>query len=185
VKSKQEIDMKSVFFILAIISATLAPTAFAGEETKKHEHPPVTMPGQFETLKQLVGTWEGKSDMGQGEQTMQVVYELTSGGTAIIETLMPGTPHEMVSVYHKDGNSLAMTHYCALGNQPHMKLKQADARHLSFEMDQQQGLASADEAHMHGLTLTLKDKNTLQQDWTHYEGGKSTQTVTFVLNKKT
>lgn len=176
--------MKRVLFVLSMMLLPMAQTAFAGENNEKHEHPPVVMPKQFETLKQLLGTWEGKSDMGQGEQTMRVVYELTSGGTAIIETLMPGTPHEMVSVYHKDGDSVAMTHYCALGNQPHMKLKQADDQHLTFEMDQPRGIASTDEAHMHGLTLTLKDKSTLQQDWVHYEKGKATQTVTFVLNRK-
>jgi hypothetical protein len=172
--------MKIVFLGLSILLAALAQPALAGED---HHHA-VTMPKQFETLKQLVGTWEGKSDMGKGEQTMRVVYALTSGGTAITETLMQGTPHEMVSVYHKAGDSLAMTHYCALGNQPYMKLKQTDDRQLIFEMEKAQGLTSADEAHMHGLTLTLKDKNTLQHDWSHYEGGKATQTVTFVLHKK-
>jgi hypothetical protein len=179
--------MKRVLFVLSLLLLPAVQTAFAGEKHEKHEkheHPPVVMPKQFENLKQLLGTWEGKSDMGQGEQTMQVNYKLTAGGTAIIETLMPGTPHEMVSVYHKDGNSVAMTHYCALGNQPHMKLKQSDDKNIVFEMDKSQGISSDDEAHMHGLTLTLKDKNTLQQDWVHYQGGKATQTVTFVLNKK-
>jgi hypothetical protein len=173
--------MRTLLVALSILLLPVAQTASAGEQ---HEHPPVAMPQQFDTLKQLVGTWEGKTDMGGEQKTMQVVYELTSGGTAIIETMMPGTPNEMVSVYHEDGKSLAMTHYCALGNQPHMKLKQADDKSLSFEMDKQQGITSSDEAHMHALTLTLKDKNTLQQDWAHYEKGKATQTVTFVFNKK-
>lgn len=172
--------MKTIFFAFGILLAAAQP-ALAGKDDHQHA---VTMPEEFETLKQLVGTWEGKSDMGKGEQTMRVVYALTSGGTAITETLMLGTPHEMVSVYHKDGDSLAMTHYCAMGNQPHMKLKQADDKRMVFEMDKPQGIASADEAHMHGLTLTLKDKNTLQHDWSHYEGGKATQTVTFLLHKK-
>jgi hypothetical protein len=175
----KEIAMKTLFFALSILLP--ATPALAGKAADEHHHA-VTMPKQFDTLKQLLGTWEGKSDMGQGEQNMQVVYELTSGGTAIIETLMKGTPQEMVSVYHKEGDSLGMTHYCSMGNQPHMKLKQADDKHMMFEMDKPQGITSSDEAHMHALTLTLKDKNTLQHDWINYQDGKPAQT--FLLHKK-
>jgi hypothetical protein len=173
--------MKTVFFTLSILLVTAAQPALAGKDDHHHA---VTMPKEFETLKQLVGTWEGKSDMGKGEQDMSVVYELTSGGTAIVETLMKGTPHEMVSVYHKEGDSLGMTHYCSMGNQPHMKLKQADDQHLVFEMTETQGIASPDESHMHALTLTLKDKNTLQHDWVNYDKGKAAQTATFLLHRK-
>ena len=174
--------MRKVLFVLGVLLLPAAQTVFAGE---KHEHTPAAMPRQFETLKQLLGTWEGKSQMGdKGEQTVQVIYELTSGGTAIVEKLMPGTPQEMVSVYHKEGDSLAMTHYCSMGNQPHMTLQDADAGHLVFEMKQPQGIASAEESHMHALTLTLKDKNTLQQDWVNYDKGKPAQTATFLLHRK-
>jgi hypothetical protein len=159
--------MRSLIFVLSML--LLQAPAQAGQGEHKHA---VSMPEQFETLKQLLGVWEGKADMGDGkEQHMRVQYELTSGGTAIIETLMQGTPHEMVSVYHKDGDSVAMTHYCAMGNQPHMKLKQAESSRITFEMDKPQGIASPEESHMHGLTLTLKDKNTLQQDWVYYKDG--------------
>jgi hypothetical protein len=77
-----------------------------------------------------------------------------------------------------------MTHYCALGNQPHMKLKQAGAGRLVFEMDKPAGIASIEESHMHALTLTLQDKDTLQQDWVNYQNGKAVQTSTFVFHRK-
>ncbi|HEX5056176.1 MAG TPA: hypothetical protein VFX02_06725 [Gammaproteobacteria bacterium] len=174
--------MRKIWFVLGVLLLPAAQTVCAGE---KHEHAPVAMPRQFETLKQLLGAWEGTSKMGdKGEQSMQVTYELTSGGTAIIEKLMPGTPQEMVSVYHKEGDSLAMTHYCSMGNQPHMKLQDADAGHLVFEMEQPQGIASAEESHMHALTLTLKDKDTLQQDWISYDKGKPAQTTSLLFHKK-
>src|SRR4051794_13124831 len=76
------------------------------------------MPKEFDEMKQLVGNWEGTSKMGDKEETVNVVYELTSGGTAITEKTMAGTPHEMISIYHREGKSLAMTHCCAIGNQP-------------------------------------------------------------------
>ena len=49
------------------------------------------------------------------------VIKVTAGGSAVHETLFPGSAHEMVSVYHLDGADLVMTHFCALGNQPRMK----------------------------------------------------------------
>jgi hypothetical protein len=37
---------------------------------------------------------------------------------------------------------------------------------------------------MHALTLTLQDKDTLQQDWVNYQNGKAVQTSTFVFHRK-
>lgn len=118
------------------------------------------------------------------DMQMTVTYELTSAGTAITERLMQGTPEEMVSVYHKDGDGVAMTHYCALGNQPHMKLKSSDGKVMVFEMDEPVGLQAEDEPHMHAVTLTLKSENVLEQHWTHYVGGKQADTVTFELERQ-
>ena len=138
-------------------------------------------------MKQLVGKWQGTTTpMGPNDKPAPAVTEfrLTSGGSAIEENLAKGSPHEMVDMYTDEGGRLAMTHYCAMGNQPHMKLKQADDQHMVFEMVEAQGITSPDESHMHALTLTLKDKNTLQQDWVNYDKGKPAQTVSFVLHKK-
>ena len=63
------------------------------------------MPKEFDTLKKLVGKWEGTSVMAGKEEKVSVVYELTSGGTAIAERLMPGTAHEMVSMYYSEGKN--------------------------------------------------------------------------------
>ena len=39
----------------------------------------------------------------------------------LVETIFPGSEHEMITVIHPDGDDLALTHYCMLGNQPQMK----------------------------------------------------------------
>src|SRR5262245_29087300 len=87
----------------------------------------------FEKLKGLVGTWEGKA---HGEE-VTVVFKLTGAGSALVETQFPGSAHEMVSVYHLDGDDLRMTHYCAVGNQPRVKLdrKTSKADDLFFAFD--------------------------------------------------
>src|SRR5271155_952493 len=82
-------------------------------------HPPekvAPMPKDFEAPKQLVGSWEGTQLEDGKEKQVAVDYRLSSAGTVLIETLFAGSPDEMVSVYHRQGKTLAMTHYCSLGN---------------------------------------------------------------------
>lgn len=148
-------------------------------------HEKVEMPKEFDTLKALLGTWEGTSAMeGKPGQNVMVTYELTSAGTAIVEKLMAGTPDEMVTIYHKEGKGLALTHYCALGNQPHMPLKKADGQSLVFEMTKPVGVSSMKESHMHAVTLTMSDPNSLKQEWTHFSDGKKKGTAIFTLTRK-
>lgn len=158
----------------------LSPMVFSGSAAL----PAHSIPKDFTAMQQLLGTWHGRTEMEGKAVQMTVTYELTSAGTAITERLMQGTPEEMVSVYHKDGDGVAMTHYCALGNQPHMKLKSSDGKVMVFEMDEPVGIQSEDEPHMHAVTLTLKTDNILEQRWTHYVDGKQADIVTFELQRQ-
>ncbi|RYG28214.1 hypothetical protein EON81_28905, partial [bacterium] len=72
----------------------------------------------FAAIKKLKGTWQE----GKGKESFQVIYKVTGGGATVIETQMPNTAMEMVTVYHMDGpDTLMLTHYCAAMNQPVMK----------------------------------------------------------------
>ena len=171
--------MKSKAILFSALLVVLSQSAMA------HSEHAVVMPKEFDTLKSLVGTWEGTAKMGgPKDEQVSVVYALTSGGTAITETLMPGTPHEMVSVYYKDGKSLGMTHYCAMGNQPHMQLKKADDKSMSFEMTKPVGVSSMKEPHMHAVTLSMADSDHLKQEWVNYQDGKAAGGATFDLQRK-
>ncbi len=148
------------------------------------QHAPVAMPKEFDVLKKLVGTWEGTTKMGDKEEKVTATYELTSGGTALMEKLGPGTPMEMVTIYHKDGKTLAMTHYCALGNQPQMKLKKADEKSISFEMTKPIGVASMKEPHMHAMAMKFDGDDTITHEWTSYDNGKKKDTAVFNFKRK-
>src|SRR5690349_3389416 len=125
-------------FTVLFASICLAISAFANPN---HEHPAPKISPAFETLKGLVGTWEGTSKKGDKEEKVKVTYELTSGGTAIIEKLMPGTPQEMVTVYANRGNDVNAIHFCMVGNQPEMKLKKTEGTQFTFEMDGTKGIS--------------------------------------------
>lgn len=111
--------------VLIVASLCFALPAFAGQESKDHHHAPIKISKAFEGMKALVGTWEGTTKMSGKEEPITVTYALTSGGTALVETMGPGSPHEMVTVYATRGDSVNATHFCMLGNQPVMKLKKS------------------------------------------------------------
>lgn len=121
----------------------------------------------FASLKALAGEWSGPDGK-------KVEYKVTAGGSVVQETLFPGQPHEMVSMYHLDGDTLRMTHYCGAGNQPRTKFdpKNSTAEHLVFLFDGGTNLDPARDAHMHEGRITIKDKTHIETEWDGYEKGK-------------
>ena len=107
--------------------ATAAVAMFAlalfGADAQALDHHETTSPGSaaFEKIKALAGKRTPAMFKADGEKT-NVEYRVTASGTAVIETMFGGEPHEMVTVYALDGDSISATHYCAGGNQPYMRL---------------------------------------------------------------
>jgi len=68
-----------------------------------------------------------------------------------------------------------MTHYCAVGNQPRLKLDRTHSRadHLIFVFDGGTNLDPKKDVHIHGLAITFHDKDHVTGAWEAYEGGKS------------
>jgi len=166
-----------------LLSAS-AWSAAAGDDGKGH--PPVAaMNPRFEQFKQIVGVWEGKEVEGQPGTNITAEYRLTSGGTAVEEKLMANTPKEMVTIIHCDGDDLLLTHYCMLGNQPRMKASgTGEGNRFDFKFVGATNLKSPADMHMHDVTYSFPDKDTLRSEWTHYHDGKSSGTVVFELKRK-
>lgn len=139
------------------------------------------MPAEFDKLKGLVGTWKGTADMMGKTSDVTNTFELTSGGSAILEKVCAGSDHEMVSVYSAEGGKMMMTHYCSLGNHPMMSLTKASDNELDFEMKGTKGIGSAKDMHMHGMTITWKDPDHITESWTMYVDGKAQGSKPFVL----
>lgn len=116
---------------------------------------------EFDRMKSLVGTWQGKTDIGQGPVDMTVKYRLIAGGTVLEERCFPDTPMEMVTMYYEKEGKLAMTHYCVMGNRPSMLFKSADAKTIKFDFDKSCGINESKESHMHAMSLTFDDPNTI------------------------
>ncbi len=154
-----------VFACLLLVSSLMA---YAGEGRGA----PYSGSKGYERMKQLVGVWEGTSNMGKEGQKIRVEYRLTAGGSAIVETLFPGTDEEMISVYYDNKGKLSMTHYCMLQNRPSMKLQEAGADTLAFVFAKGSGIDPKKDAHMHALTISFADKDHIIENWTYFEGGQ-------------
>ena len=135
-----------------ILTASLA---IANEEGTAKKNTP-----EFERMKSLVGTWKGKTDMGQGEVDITIHYRLLAGGSVLEERVFEGTPNEMITMYYDQNGKLALTHYCMLGNRPAMTLKSADAKTIKFDFDKSCGIDPKKESHMHGMVITFDDADT-------------------------
>lgn len=170
--------MRTAKFILVALLPLLANTAFASPEMPA---PEMKSPG-FKKMKELVGTWKGSGgDMGDGE--VEVDYSLTSGGTAVLETLFPGTPHEMQSVYFEENGKLFMTHYCTMGNHPTMELKKMDDKNMEFTLANKNHFDPKKEAHMHSLKMTFMGPDELEARWAMNAKGKEEHASVFKLKK--
>jgi hypothetical protein len=131
-------------------------------------------------LKALEGSWAGptyKHSDARGvwaEEDVVVTYEVTGAGSAVVETLFPGAPNEMTTVYHDDSaGNLVMTHYCNARNQPKMALVSFDEQQLKFALTADADIDAAHEHHAHELTITLGDDDSLQHDWTNHNMGQA------------
>src|SRR4029077_4798337 len=110
------------------------PLASFGDDKPGTKLPPPPTNAGLEKMKTLVGTWLVADKDGKATDQVASIIKLTAGGSAVHETLFPGQPHEMVSIYTVEGSDLVMTHYCVLGNQPRMKADpKSPANQICFE----------------------------------------------------
>jgi hypothetical protein len=139
----------------------------------------------LERLKSLAGEWRGHVVTEDGPEAT-VVYAVTAGGTAVTESLFPGTEHAMLTVYHLEGNDLVLTHYCAMGNQPRMKLARAagtDPVELRFDFAGGANVDPATDMHMHSGRMTLRGANRIEAEWAVYDKGKQAGANKFFLDR--
>jgi hypothetical protein len=135
----------------------------------------------YESIKKLEGEWESSDK----DHPCKVSYKSGSGGSIVTESMSMANHAEMLTVYHPDGDGLALTHYCMLGNQPHMKAeKESKAGTLRFVCDGGSNLKCAGDKHMHSLTVTFVDADHLKQEWAMFDGGKEQMIVTINLARK-
>ena len=106
-------------------------------------------------------------------------YRVIAGGSAVEEEMMPGSPEGMTSIYSLDNGNLVMTHYCSIGNQPHLRATKASTpSKMEFECVGGGGnMKSENDMHIHHLVLTFVSDGHFTQEWAANKDGKQTGSV--------
>jgi hypothetical protein len=172
--------MKRIILVAALLLA-VASVVHSGESAPQKKPSPPAM----DRLRSLAGTWVTGPMEKFGNQPQTITFKVTANDSAVVETMFPGTDHEMVNVYHADGDKAVMvTHYCAMGIQPRMRLTSPeDARTMKFSFVDCTNLPSRDEGHMDSIDLTL-DGEKLTEDWSFYKDGKVADHTILELTKQ-
>ncbi|MBC8350807.1 MAG: hypothetical protein H8E66_02395 [Planctomycetes bacterium] len=169
-----------LLFVLALVNSTGAVEIDAEAKTNDRKEANQAK-AIFEKIKSLSGEWEHKDLKGQVALSVRVI----AGGSAVVERQFPGSPMEMVTVYHLDGDDVMLNHYCMLGNQPRLKATIGDKKNtIVFNFVSATNLASINDAHMHQGKLTFVDKDSISSTWTKFVGGKAAEEHSFEMIRR-
>jgi len=127
----------------------------------------------LERFKTLAGEWVAAEDGDMVKKGDLVArYAVTASGSAVVETVFPGSEHEMVTVYHADGPDLVLTHYCMEGNQPRMRARGAQGSRFEFAYDGGTNIDPKRDRHMHSATFDLASADEIRSEWSELAEGK-------------
>jgi len=167
--------MGKAMLLLVVAAAAIASVAVPANSDEK----PLT---GFDRMKTLVGTWSGEEKGNSLTSTIRLV----SNGTALEEIFQSGEAHQMVTLYSRDGDKLAMIHLCEIGNQPRMETPSiaAGANNFDFSFTGATNLASPEDMHMHHMFLQIADNDHFNETWTLHANGKDQEHASFHFNRR-
>jgi hypothetical protein len=153
----------------------------AGDDKKKDDEKVAAAHDAWAALKTLEGTWIS-TEPGPDGKLNELVFKPMAGGSVLAETMFPGSKFEMLNTYHMDHDRLLVTHYCAQGVQPRMKLTNFDNGTMKFEFMDGTNLKKG-AGHMGGLELTINGEQ-LTEKWLYLKDGQVVEETVFTLTKK-
>ena len=160
---------------MAMLALLLAAAASAPASAAPSRADPAA--AGFDALKSLVGRWRASRPNGR---VVEIVYRLTAGGTVLAETWTLGPDRESMTLYHRDGRDLLATHYCPIGNQPRLRLANADPARPRFRFKDATDVAGLGESRLHAFGLDVLGPGRILRTETYLESGKpETETLTF------
>jgi hypothetical protein len=124
----------------------------------------------FDRLKKLTGTWSMDGPSGSRSTT---TYRVSDGGTTLIQD-----EAGQLTVFRLNGDKLTLTHYCARGNQPRMRLETLDDGKITFAMYDITNLSHPQAYHTTNMELVFLSDDRVDLIYRATSAGKrSTQVV--------
>lgn len=162
--------MRRLVALVLVLLAALALPAFAADT-------PAAKPHLLDRFKALAGDWSGEGLDGNSAPGVKVSYTVTANGSAVEELLFAGTPHEMRTLYVKDGDDVVLVHFCASGNHPKMRAREERDGRISFAFDGGVNFDPATAGHMHDADFTFVAADEIRTQWRFWQGGKPAEHV--------
>ena len=140
----------------------------------------------MQQLKSLEGEWLVVDEQGEVLDQVASEFRLTAKGSVLREFMFPGDEHEMLNVYHADGDRVLMTHYCGAGSQPRLEVVPAEeGEGLLLKFDSITNLPSPDAHFMHHAEYEWDGDDRLTTTWYGSEnGGVSDETMVMRLARR-
>jgi len=153
--------------LLVLLLAALAATA--------DEHKSAVAPNpSFDKMKTLNGEWVGTAIDGDKQYPASTRFQIVSDGSVLMGWLGEGTPYEMITVFHMDGQDFMATHYCAAHNQPRLvAVPSSDPNRVVFKFKDGTNIGPND-GHMQQVAFVFDGPNHHIEEWTYLEKGKLT-----------
>lgn len=158
---------RSIVLLLFLLLAALAATA--------DEHKSAVAPNpSFDKMKTLNGEWVGTAIDGDKQYPASTRFQIVSDGSVLMGWLGEGTPYEMITVFHMDGQDFMATHYCAAHNQPRLvAVPSSDPNRVVFKFKDGTNIGPND-GHMQQVAFVFDGPNHHIEEWTYLEKGKLT-----------
>ena len=135
----------------------------------------------MQRLKSLEGEWMVVNEQGEVLDQVGSEFRLTANGSALSEYMFPGDAHEMLNIFHADGDRVLMTHYCGAGSQPRLEVvpaKEGDGLLLKF--DSITNLPSPGAHFMHHAAYEWDGADRLTTTWYASENGRILDETTVI-----
>ncbi len=131
----------------------------------------------FERFKAMEGEWIDVTGAFGKKGALVATYKVTGAGNTVVESFPIGTPHEMTTVYHRDGTAMVLTHYCAGGNQPRLRAKEISGNVIEFAFEGGSNIDVAKTSHMHNMRWEFVSNDEIKSQWYNWSNGKADGTV--------
>lgn len=157
------------------LSVLLMALTIAAAAVPAHADTRVLPAQAFDLLLSFEGDWiDVDGSLGMQDQ-VAVSYRVTANRSTVIESIFVGQPYEMVTVFHRDQDHIALTHYCSLGNQPRMHSVALAPNQVEFSFSGGSGFDPAQDRYMHSRIMGTASADELYGEWQEHVNGAATQ----------
>lgn len=139
----------------------------------------------YDRIATLAGDWTGHMEDPLSGPSVEVHYEVASGGKAVIEYQRPSGSLPAVTVYFLAAGKLRATQYSPAGNQPAYKLGgDSTPELLQLAFDGGTGFDADHDGHVHQGEIRFVSADRIELRWFHYIGRKEQGVTHWFLERK-